>query len=90
MKIPETTDLKPYIEFRFDKKGKMTLSATAAWWGGKNSGFGSGDGSEGNSCEPKYLNSYIKAFKERQIKKIEKEIEVLQEKLATVKSKYNL
>jgi hypothetical protein len=88
MEIPVTTPLKPYIEFRFDKNGKMKLSATASWWGGKNSGFGSGDGSEGNSCKPEHLNAYIKAFKERQIKNVEKEIAALQKKLAVIKLKY--
>lgn len=38
MEIPKTTKDKPYIEFRFDKKGKIKLSATSIWWG-KNAGF---------------------------------------------------
>lgn len=90
MKIPATNSEHPYIEFRIDKKGKITLSATASWWGGKNSGFGSRDGSEGNSCLPKHLNSYIKAFRERKIKDIEKEMYALQKKLEKIKSESEL
>ena len=85
MKIPNTTDEKPYIEFRIDKKGKINLSATSDWWGGKNAGFSSSDGTEGNTCEPKNLKSYIKAFKERKIKNIEKEILALQKQLEVIK-----
>lgn len=86
MKIPNTTDEKPYIEFRIDKKGKIKLSATSSWWGGKSAGFISSDGTEGNTCEPKHLKSYIKAFKERKIKNIEKEILTLKKQLEVVKS----
>jgi hypothetical protein len=59
MKIPKTTIEKPYIEFRFNKKGKLTLSTVSNWWGGKNSGFTCNDGSCGNTCKPKYLKDYI-------------------------------
>ena len=85
MKVPKTTEDKPLIEFRFDKKGKMKLSATNKWWGGKNFGFHSSDGSEGNTCELKYLKAYIEAFKERKIKEIEKEILLLQKELDKIK-----
>lgn len=85
MKIPKTTPDKPYIEFRINKKGKIKLSASPSWWGGKNSGFISSGGEEGNTCEPKHLKAYIKAFKERKIKDIEKQITVLQNKLETIK-----
>jgi hypothetical protein len=85
MKIPKTTEDKPYIEFRFDKKGKMKLSATNKWWGGKNSGFHSSDGSEGNTCEPKHLEAYIEAFKKRKINSIEKEIILLQKEKEKIK-----
>jgi hypothetical protein len=85
MLIPKTTDNKPYIEFRIDKKGKIILGITSSWWGGKNASFVSSDGSEGNSCEPRHLEAYIKAFKERKIKEIEKEIVSLQNKLETIK-----
>ena len=86
MKIPNTTDEKLYIEFRIDKKGKVKLSASSNWWGGKNSGFLSSEGTEGNTCEPKHLKAYIKAFKERKIKSIEKEILALQKQLEKFKS----
>ena len=86
MNIPKTTPEKPYIEFRVDKKGNIKLSASSSWWGGKNSGFYSSDGTEGNTCEPKHLKAYIKAFKERKIKNIEKEILSLQKKLENLKS----
>jgi hypothetical protein len=85
MKIPKTTKDRPYIEFRFDKKGKMKLYATNKWWGGKNSGFFSTDGSEGNTCQPKHLKSYIEAFKKRKIKSIEKEILLLQKEKEKMK-----
>lgn len=88
IKIPKTTTEQPYIEFRFDKKGIMTLSATSSWYGGKNSGFVSSDGSSGNSCDSaKQLNSYIEAFKLQNIKSVEKEINVLQKKLEKLKTK---
>ena len=85
MNIPETTKEKPYIELIIDEKGKIKLSATSSWWGGKNACFSSSDGTEGNTCEPKNLKAYIKAFKERKIKRIEKEILDLQKKLELVK-----
>jgi len=86
MKIPNTTDEKSYIEFRIDKKGNIKLSATSSWWGGKNAGFYSSDGTGGNTCEPKHLKAYIKAFKERKIKRIEKEILTLQKQLELFKT----
>jgi hypothetical protein len=89
MKIPKTTIDKPYIEFRIDKKGKIKLSASSIWWGGKNASFSSSDGTEGNTCEPKNLKSYIKAFKERKIKTIEKEILILQNNLRNLKDEIN-
>lgn len=88
MKIPKTTKENPYIEFIFDKKGKIKLSACSSWWGGKNSGFFSSAG-EGNSCKPEDLNEYIKFFKEKKVKDVEKEILVLQNKLEYLKN-FNL
>jgi hypothetical protein len=88
MKIPKTTPEKPYIEFRFNEKGKLTLSVTLDWWGGKGSGFRSSDGDEGNTCLPKDLDSYIKAFKLRKIRDVEKEIKGLQLKLERLKTKF--
>ena len=85
MEIPATTPDKPYIEFRIDKEGKIKLSATSGWWGGKNSRFVSSDGCEGNTAPPKQLESYIKAFKKRKIKRLEKEIVVLQKRLNKLK-----
>ena len=81
MKIPITTDEKPYIEFRINKKGKIKLSTTSSWWGGKSGGFSCSDGAEGNTCKPQQLNSYIKAFKNKKIKAIKKEILSLQKAL---------
>ena len=86
MKIPKTTTEKPYIEFRFDKNGNLHLKATSNWCGGKKAGFFSSDGSQGNTCEPKHLKSYIKAFKERKEKVIEKEIQILKARLDKIKS----
>ncbi len=86
MKIPKTTKDKPFIEFRIDKKGKIKLSSTSSWWGGKNHSFYSSDGAEGNSCLPQYLKTYIYAFKKRKIKNVEKEIMLLQEQLKVIKS----
>lgn len=85
MKIPKTTTENPYIEFRFNRKGKIELSATSNWWGGKNHGFVSSDGSEGNTCPPEELDAYIKAFKSRKIKSMEKEIKTLQNKIESMK-----
>ena len=86
MKIPLTTDDKPYIEFRIDKKGKIKLSASSSWWGGINAGFVSSDGTEGNTCYPKDLKKSIESFKKRKIIIIEKEIIKLQNKLRVLKS----
>jgi len=85
MKIPKTTKDKPYIEFRVDKKGNIKLSISSSWWGGKNGGFSGSGGTEGNTCLPKDLNTYIKAFKASRVKSIKKEIANLQNLIA----KYN-
>lgn len=85
MKIPKTTDVEPYIEFEIDKKGKIKLSASSSWWGGKNGGFFSSDG-DGNTCKPSDLKEYLKAFKEKKIKKIESAILALQKQLKVVKA----
>lgn len=85
MKLPKVTEDEPYIEFRYTKKGVLKLSKTSSWWGGKNSGFSCSDGSEGNSCEPKNLDAYIKAFNNKKVKEIEKQIISLQKKLKLVK-----
>lgn len=90
MKIPKTTVEKPYIEFRVDLKGNIKLSASSAWYGGKRSGFYSSDGARGNTCPPELLNEYIQAFKEKEVKTIEKLITTLQKRLEVVKSKFNL
>ena len=84
MKIPTTTIEKPYIEFSFDEKGKMSLKTSSFWWGGKNARFISST-REGNTCLPKDLQTYIKAFKLKKIKDIEKEISTLQIKLTNLK-----
>lgn len=81
MKIPKVTDEKPYIEFKIDKNGKLTLSATSDWWGGKKAGFISSDGSEGNSCEPAKLQEYIESYYTRKIKNAEKQIAAHQKKI---------
>lgn len=86
MEIPKTTTENPYIEFRFNKKGEIQLSNTSDWWGGKNHGFVSSDGYEGNTCLPKYLSGYIKAFKARKIKMMKIEIKTLQAKLELIKN----
>ncbi len=86
MKIPKTTAEQPYIEFRFDKKGNMKLSACSAWWGGRSGGFISSNDTEGNTCYPRDLERAIKAFKRRKAKGIEKEILVLQNKLKQYQS----
>ena len=88
MEIPQTTEAKPYIEFRFDEKGNMKLSATSSWWGGKTASFVSGDGSTGNSCLPKELNAYIKAFKSTRIKVLEQEIKNLKNVLKKLKQQH--
>lgn len=83
--IPEVTDDKPYIEFRFSKDGTLSLKADNSWWGGIRSGFRSSDGSGGNTCRPKDLKKYIEAYKLRQIKEVEKEIKGLQKVLTKFK-----
>lgn len=90
MKIPKTTSELPYIEFRMHKNGTLKLSLTSDWWGGKNSGFTSSNGSEGNSCPPEKLEKYIKAFKERKIYEIEKEIKNQIKLLKTLKANFEL
>lgn len=85
MKIPKTTEEKPYIEFRFNKKCKLIkLIATNTWWGGIKCGFHSSAGYEGNTCKPKDLDRYIKAYRLRKIKKIENEIKALEKKLINI------
>lgn len=74
MNIPTTTDDRPYIEFRINKYGQIKLSASESYWGGKRGGFTSSDGTEGNTCLPKDLDSYLKAFKERKIARLNKKI----------------
>jgi hypothetical protein len=86
MNIPKVTEEKPYIEFRFDKNGNVKFTATSNWWGGKNSGFIASGGYEGNTCLPKDLDAYMKAFKDRKVKTLEKEIDVLQKKLKKLQS----
>ena len=81
MKIPKVTKELPYIKFEFDEKGELHLSLTSSWWGGKRGGFISSDGTEGNSCIPRYLKAYIQAFKVKKVKDIKKEIELLQKQL---------
>ena len=86
MKLPKTTEELPYIEFRFNKKGKLIkLLATNSWWGGINGGFSSSE-YEGNTCKPKDLDRYIKAYKLKKAKEIEKEIDTLKNKLNNIKS----
>lgn len=87
MKLPKTTKELPYIEFRFNKKGKLIkLLATNSWWGGINSVFHSSNGYEGNTCKPKDLDRYIKAYKLKKAKEVEKEIESLKNILNNIKS----
>lgn len=82
MKIPEVTKEMPFIEFLFNEKGKLELNISNVWWGGKRGGFYRYRGrGEGNTCLPKDLESYIKSFKSRKIKEIEKEIQKLQKQL---------
>ncbi len=85
MRIPKTTKINPFIEFTFDKKGNIKLNISSNWWGGKKGGFHLSDGSDGNTCPPNELNDYIKIFKERKVKEIEKEIISLQKKLDKLK-----
>jgi hypothetical protein len=90
-KIPKTTPENPYIKFEFNRQGKIKLSAVESGSrGGKRGGFISSKRTEGNTCLPKDLESYIEAFKKRKVKKIEKEIKALQNQLERVKEKYEL
>ena len=86
IKIPKTTKEKPYIEFKFDKKGNLYLRATSSWWGGISGGFTSTDGCVGNTCYPNKLNSYLKSFKKRRIKEVELRIKKLQIELENLKN----
>jgi len=88
MKIPKTTQTEPYIEFRIDSKGVLTVNPepTSDWWGGKNGGFVASEGFEGNTCRPEDLELYVKVFKEKKIETIEKEISVLQKQLKKLKA----
>jgi hypothetical protein len=86
MKIPKVTEEEPYIEFRYTKRGVLKLSKASSWWGGKNEGFSSSNGSEGNTCEPKDLDAYIKAFNTKKVKRIEKEIISLKKELKLAKA----
>ena len=86
MKIPKVTEEEPYIEFRYDKNGKLKLSKTSNWWGGKKAGFYCTDGSEGNTCLPKELKSHMKYFNEKKVNDIEKEMKNLQKKLDLAKA----
>tara|TARA_R110002020_G_scaffold63646_1_gene169643 strand:- start:1218 stop:1502 length:285 start_codon:yes stop_codon:yes gene_type:complete len=86
MKIPKTTEEEPYIEFRYSKNGKLKLSITSDWWGGKKEGFSCSDGSEGNTCLPKELKSHMKYFNEKKVKDIEKEMKILHKRLDVAKS----
>ena len=87
MQIPETTREKPYIEFRFDKNGKLIkLVATSDWWGGKNHMFFSSEGYEGNTCPPELLDEYILAYKLKKVKQLEREIKSLTKTLNRINS----
>jgi hypothetical protein len=91
VELPKTTEEFPYIEFKFNKKGKLLkLSATNDWWGGINGGFSSSKGHEGNTCEPKDLNKYINAYKNKKIKTIVKELTLLKNKLNNIKNEFTL
>jgi len=85
MKIPKVTDDEPYIEFRYSKTGNLKLTKTSNWYGGKNSTFSCSNGSEGNTCLPKDLDAHIKAFNNRKVRNIEKEIKSLQKQLEKAK-----
>jgi len=91
IKVPKTTVEEPYIEFRFNEKGKLIkLLVTDDWWGGIHSRFHSSDGYEGNTCLPKNLKKYIQVFKLRKIKSLEKQILALQKSVECLKSiQYN-
>jgi hypothetical protein len=85
MKIPKTTIEKPYIEFKFNKKGNISLDISSSWWGGKECKFRSTDGYEGNTCYPSELESYVKYYKTKRIKDIEREIKLLKNKINILK-----
>lgn len=86
MKKIELTEELPYIEFRFDKNGKMKLTPhPKSTWGGINSGFICNDGSHGNVCnKPELLDKYISTYLNRHIVEIDKDIK----KLEKTKQKY--
>lgn len=88
--IPKTTELEPYIEFRFCKNNELKLSKTSSWWGGKKGGFHSIDGGRGNTCLPKDLDLFIKHFIEKEGEKIDKKINKLnKEKIKLKANKYD-
>jgi hypothetical protein len=91
IKVPKTTVEEPYIEFRFNEKGRLIeLLSTSSWWGGIHSGFHSSANYAGNTCLPKNLKKYIEAFKLRKIKYLEKQILTLQKSVECLKSnQYN-
>lgn len=74
MKIPKTTLENPYIQFQFNKSGKLTLKIDNGWWGGINAGFISSNDTSGNTCLPKDLEKYIKKFKTNKVKELDKQI----------------
>ena len=79
MIIPQTTKEQPYIEFIINKKGDVTISPnpTSSWWGGIKQRFVASDGTGGNTCFPKDLERYIKAYKKTKIKKLKDNIKNL-------------
>lgn len=85
MKILKTTKEKPYIEFRFNKRGDLKFAVTSDWWGGINEGFYCSDGTCGNTCHPKDLDRYVISFKKRKIKDIKRKIAILQKQLDKIK-----
>lgn len=87
MKLPKTTPDKPYVEFRIDKNGKIKLSASSSWWGGKNAGFISSDGTHGNTCEPKHFNAHFEFYMKKKEKNILKQISELEKLLKEIKTK---
>jgi hypothetical protein len=81
IKIPKVTEDKPYIKFEINNKtGKIKLSTSSTWWGGKNSVFISSNGTSGNTCLPKDLKSYLKNFLKKQDKLLQKELKELQKR----------
>ena len=92
--VPQTTEEKPYIKFIFDSEGVLSLTTCSNWWGGIDGGFTRyskdfGE-SEGNTCEPKDLEEYVKAFVARKISEKEEEIKTLQKELETLKTHYKI